>query len=110
MTLTEPRGAIELIECPDDDAEDEDEVEVVQYLFEDNGTQVALVGELIEDGGRGATHRITEIDRIAEVDAQGQTVDEDEHPPTDLLVEACLLAVPGQEHEYDVGDIRDKDG
>ena len=110
MALTETRGTIELIECPDDDTEDEDEVEVVYQLFEEDREDVALVGELAEDSGRGATHRKAEIDGIAAVDEQSQTVDAEKHTLADLLIEACLLPVPGQEHEEDIETVGDEDG
>ena len=110
MTLAEARGAIALIEGPDNGTEDEDQVEVVHHLLEEDGTQVALIGELAEDGGRGAAHREAEIDRIAEVDEQCQPVDAEVHPFTDLLIEARLLPMPGQEHEHDIGDVGDEDG
>ena len=43
-------------------------------------TEVVLMGELAEDGGRRAPHRETEIDGIAEIDGKGQCVDDDKHP------------------------------
>ena len=43
-------------------------------------TEVVLMGELAEDGGRRAPHRETEIDGIAEIDRKGQGVDDDKHP------------------------------
>ena len=110
MALVQTGEAVEAVECPDDETKYKNEVDVVKGLFEEDGNQISLVGELAEDGGRGATHRITEIDGIAEVDEQCQAVDHNKQPAACLLIDDRLLAVPGQEHEHDVKAVGDEDG
>ena len=40
---------------------------MTEGLGEEDASQVVLVLELLEDGGGGASHAITEIDAIAQV-------------------------------------------
>ena len=110
-TIVAQRGvACQPVESPGDKGKQEDEVEVVQRLGEEDGAQILLVGKLREDGCRGAAHGEAEIAGIDEVDGQRHAVDDDEDPAAELLVGGPLLAVPGQQHQHDIGDIGDEDG
>ena len=109
MALVESGGMIKVVECPDDGTEDKDKVKVIKHLSKKDRAEVAFIGKFTEDGGCSATHGIAEIDCIAKVDEQCQTVDGDKQPATYLLVSGSLLAMPGQEHKHDIETVGDED-
>ncbi len=91
------------------EAEEQDEDNVVHGLGEEDAEQIVLVGELLEHSGCRAPHGVLEVDGIAEVGGQCQTIDDDEHPATYLTIGMRVL-MERQEHQQDVGDIGDEDG
>ena len=74
---------------------------MAQGLFGKDTCQVVFIAELIEHGNRRAPHGVLEIDRIAQVDGQGQRVDDDEHPFTDRLIYGVLLPAHWQHDQHD---------
>ena len=101
---------IEPVEDVHHHGEDQDEVDMLEGLRQEDAAQVALVGELAEHGGRGAPHRIAEVDAVAEVDSQCRGIDHNVHPAAQLLIAVPFLPMPGQQHQHDIGDVGDEDG
>ena len=53
---------------------------MAQGFFGKDTGKIVLIAELIEHSGRGATHGVLEVDRIAKADDQRQRIDGDEQP------------------------------
>ena len=64
----------------------------------EDASQIILVLKLLKDGGGGASHAITEIDTIAQVQGQCQDVDDHKYPATHALIGGCLLLMQGKQH------------
>ena len=107
--LRQARLDIILVDSIRHKTEEHDENDVVEGLGEEDAEQVALVGKFLEHRGRRAPHGVSEVDGIDEIESQSQTVDDDEYPAADLVVGIGLL-MKRQQHQDDVGDIRDEDG
>ena len=83
---------------------------MAQGLSGKDAPEVALVLELLEDGGRRAPHGVTEIHRVAEVHRQAQGVDDDIHAAADGVPEARLLQVQREEHHHHPQGVGVEDG
>ena len=71
---------------------------MVEGLGEEDASQVVLVLKLLKDGGGGASHAITEIDAIAQVQSQRQDVDNHKYPAAHALIGGCLFFMQGEQH------------
>ena len=92
-----------------DACEKQHQIPVVQSLCCEDAEQVAFVMELLEHGRCGASHGIFEIYSITKVGCRHKTVDDDEVPATNLLVDMALFPVKGKEYEYKERYVRDQD-
>ena len=59
---------------------------MIDGFLEEHTSKVFFVGKLAENGCGGTTHGETEINSIAEIDSQRQSVDNEEHCTTQLLI------------------------
>ena len=74
---------------------------MVESLLEEDTSKVGLIGELLKDRCRGATHRVAEIDGIAEVDGKGQHVDNDKQAAAEAMIHFGLLKMEREkDHHY----------
>ena len=90
--------------------EEEHEVPVLDKLVAYDATQLLVAAELAEEGDGGATRSILEIDTVAKVHGESETVYYDEKPLADALPYGSLLRVERQEHEQYVEGIGIGDG
>ena len=72
---------------------------------QEDTTQIVLVRELAEYGRCGATHGKAEVNGIAQIDSQCQSVNDKEHALTHLLIDGCLLLMQREQHHHSIGDI-----
>ena len=86
------------------------EVPMAHDLGPQHAPQVLLVGKLAEDGGRGASHGVLEVDGIGQVDGQCQCVDRHKHDAAELVPPMPLLAMPRQQHQHNEGNVGDEYG
>ena len=63
---------------------------------QENRTKVVLIGKFIEYRRGSSSHGKAEIDGIAKVDGKCQSVDDDENPTTNLMIDFRFLTVPRQ--------------
>ncbi len=82
----------------------------MQQLGTNNACQVALVGELAEHGSRGASHGILEIDRISQIDGQGDAVHQQEESLAKTMIGRPLLPMQREEHQHDIQHIGIENG
>ena len=83
---------------------------MVDGLFEEDACQVPLVRKLTEHSGRRAPHGKAEINGIAKVDGQCQSVDDQKDDAAQFLIGYCLLEMQGEQHQHDIRNISYKDG
>ena len=88
----------------------EEEIPVGKGFLTEDAAEVVFIAELMEYGDGGAAHGVLEVDGIAEVDDQGEGVDNDKHPAAQRVVGGVLLTTDGEEHHHHPENVGIEDG
>lgn len=97
------------VEEPEDgnkESSREEEIPVSEELGKEDGGEVALVAEFMEEGGGGASTCVLRIDCIAEINDDSEGVDNNEEPFVEGVPPVFLLyRFDGEQEEYYVESI-----
>ena len=86
------------------------QVPVAEEFREEDASEVSFCGEFLEDACRRPAEGIGEIDGVAEVDDECDAVDDDEESFAEAVIGGRLLAIPGEQHEYEPQHVGIEDG
>ena len=104
------RHDIKLAKSDNQDDCQQDQIPMVQQFHSKYTSQISFVTELAEDGCRGASSRVLEIDSIRQIDADGQGIDYHKHPLCQLLPTCPFLVMKRKKHQYHVEGVGVHDG
>ena len=108
--LLSTRQDVELVHRSNQQDEQQNEIPAMQDFRADDITQIAFVGELVEDRGCGAPAREREIDSIGQVGDDADTVEcqiDDAHY---AMIAGTFLPMEGQKHQKQIERIEVEQG
>ena len=98
------------VEEADKQDEQHHQIPVLDELVAHDAAQFIVAAKLAEEGDGGAAGREFEVDGVAQVHSQCQTVDDQVEPLAGLLPPAALLLMEGQENQQDIEGVGIGDG